>query len=303
MSVPLDRDSHVGIVLANRLGLRVKKHEGHDLAGPCITCQSSDAFRMHRQTGVAYCYSCGGKWSPFQVAEAILGNRDAAKAVMVELGLFEPSPSTSNQAASKVLPDPIAVIAKAKGISPESLRVFGAKAITPYTVRLPAYGFASAYAGNRASANDVALEASLVARPLLALLEEQGDWVGTSSELLQALESRVSAQVKRQRIWPSNGRPMPGHLKRLAPNLRAAGWQVEFHRESSRRLWSIQRQAGFASADPFASPLRHGEIGADQCEPMPADASQQVHDASDANAGTSTLPSKRNGDGWEEGEL
>lgn len=166
--------------------------------------------------------------------------------------------------------------------------------------------FLAAYAGNRASANEVALEASPVARPLIDLLNEQSEWVGTSTELLEALESRVSDQVKRQRIWPSNGRSMTGHLKRLAPNLRVAGWQVEFHRESSRRVWSIQRLPGFASSDAFASPLRHGETGADQCEPMQADAGQQVHDASDAsdaNAGTSTLPSKRNGDGWEEGEL
>jgi hypothetical protein len=36
---------------------------------------------------------------------------------------------------------------------------------------------------------------------------------------------------------------------------------------------------------------------------MQADASQQVHDASDANdasAGTSTAPAKRNGDGWDQ---
>jgi hypothetical protein len=140
MSVTLDRDSQVGVALASRLGLKIAKQEGHDLAGPCIACQSSGAFRMHRQTGVAQCYSCGAKWSPFQVAEVVLGNRDQAKAVMVELGVFKPAPSTSGQPASTAPPDPIAVIANAKGVTPESLRSFGAKAIKPYTVRLPAYG-------------------------------------------------------------------------------------------------------------------------------------------------------------------
>jgi len=140
VSVTLDRDSQVGVVLASRLGLEIAKQEGHDLAGPCITCQSSDAFRVHRQSGVAQCCSCGGKWSPFQVAEVVLGNRDAAKAVMVELGLFKPASSPVSQPPSTPPPDPIAVIAAAKGVTPESLRVFGAKAITPYTVRLPAYG-------------------------------------------------------------------------------------------------------------------------------------------------------------------
>ncbi|MCX7429185.1 MAG: hypothetical protein NTW96_26605 [Planctomycetia bacterium] len=166
--------------------------------------------------------------------------------------------------------------------------------------------FSTAYAGNRASANEVALEASPVARPLVEMLDEQGEWVGTSSDLLQALEARVGDQVKRQRVWPSNGRSMTGHLKRLSPNLRAAGWEVEFHRESSRRLWSIRRQAASASSDAFASPLRHGEMGADRCGPMQADASQRVHDAGDANdaiAGVTAVAPGRDGDGWEEGDL
>ena len=40
--------------------------------------------------------------------------------------------------------------------------------------------FLAAYEGNRQSANDVALEASSVARPLLDLLDERGAWYGTS---------------------------------------------------------------------------------------------------------------------------
>ena len=140
MNATVDRDSQMGLVLANRLGLKITKHEGHDLAGPCIACQSSDAFRMHRQTGVAQCYSCGAKWSPFQVSEAVLGDREQAKTIMVELGIFKAAVNTSGPSTSLATPDPISVIAKAKGITPESLCVFGARAITPYTVRLPAYG-------------------------------------------------------------------------------------------------------------------------------------------------------------------
>ncbi len=60
-------DSEVGVVLASRLGLKLAKREGHDLAGPCITCKSSDAFRLHIHSGVAQCFSCGGKWSPFKL--------------------------------------------------------------------------------------------------------------------------------------------------------------------------------------------------------------------------------------------
>jgi hypothetical protein len=162
--------------------------------------------------------------------------------------------------------------------------------------------FLSAYAGNRASANEVALEASPIARPLIEMLDEQGEWVGSSSELLQALEARVSDQVKRQRIWPANGRSMTGHLKRLSPNLRAAGWQVEFHRESSRRICSIRRQAAFASSDPFASsealPATM-QSDAKSCELLHNDG----NDANDASAGATVVAQERNGDAWEEGEI
>ena len=142
MSVTLDRDSQVGVVLASRLNLKIAKQEGHDLAGPCIACQSSDAFRVHQQTGVAQCYSCGGKWSPFQMAEVVLGDREQAKSVMVELGLFQPSAGNNGDAAkpTSAPPDPTETIARQKGVPPESLRAYGTKAISPYTVCLPAYG-------------------------------------------------------------------------------------------------------------------------------------------------------------------
>jgi len=132
--------NQAGALLASRLGLTISRREGHDLAGPCIACNSSDAFRMHETIGIAQCYSCGGKWSPFQVAEAVLHDRDQAKAMMIELGFSRPFPTSAGWPASIVPSDPIAVLAQTKGITPESLRVFGAKVISPYTVQLPAYG-------------------------------------------------------------------------------------------------------------------------------------------------------------------
>ena len=151
--------------------------------------------------------------------------------------------------------------------------------------------FMAAYNGNRESANDLALESSTLARPLLDLLEERGEWSGTASELLEALESRVTDQIKRQKSWPKNGRSIAGHLKRLSPNLRAANWDVEYQRQASQRLWSIRRITALASSDTFASPLRHSDSGANQCETMQNDANRPVHDANDdndANPGTPT---------------
>ena len=84
----------VGVVLAKKLGLELPKKEGHDLAGPCVACKSSDAFRLHQDKGVAQCYSCCRKWSPFQLAEFVLQDREQAKQLMVELGVFKPRPGT-----------------------------------------------------------------------------------------------------------------------------------------------------------------------------------------------------------------
>ncbi|MGD9721816.1 MAG: toprim domain-containing protein [Pirellulales bacterium] len=127
-------NSTAGITLANRLGLNLNRREGHDLAGPCIACQSSDAFRLHIENGVAYCYSCGGKWSPLDVAEKVLGDRDKAKQLLVEIGLFQPS-------AAPVAPtDPIELIALQKGVTADSLRSFGAKVVGPGKIQFACYG-------------------------------------------------------------------------------------------------------------------------------------------------------------------
>src|SRR5712691_13403407 len=90
MTAHIDLNRQIGVELARRLGLQLNRREGHDLAGPCIACKSSDAFRLHEQTGVGHCYSCNGKWSPFQVAETVLQDRERAKGLLVEIGAFEP---------------------------------------------------------------------------------------------------------------------------------------------------------------------------------------------------------------------
>ena len=72
--------------------------------GRASPCKSSDAFRLHVQWGVAQCYSCGGKWSPFQLAEVVTGDREQAKSLLVELGLFKPSAGRERE--RRLLPTP-----------------------------------------------------------------------------------------------------------------------------------------------------------------------------------------------------
>jgi len=137
MTNSVNPNSQIGVELANRLGLQLDRSEGHDLAGRCIACDSSDAFRLHQQTGVGHCFSCQGKWSPFQVAETVIRDRERAKALFVEMGVFQP---TGRNASANHTADPIEAIARQKGITPESLRVFGAQAVSASAIRLPAYG-------------------------------------------------------------------------------------------------------------------------------------------------------------------
>src|SRR5262245_54492742 len=129
----------------------------------------------------------------------------------------------------------------------------------------PSGTFMTAYQGNRESANEVALEASVVARPLLDMLDTQGEWTGSSGELLKLLEDRLGDQVRRMSGWPKNPRSLSGHLKRLAPNLRAAGWVLEHVRSSKKRFWTIQRASDTSRPSSAASQ-------ADPREPMQSDA-------------------------------
>lgn len=130
----------IGMTLAKRLKLKLNKLEGHDLAGPCIACPSSDAFRLHKQKGIAHCYSCGGSWSPYQVALQTLGNKAEAKNLMNELQI--PLGSTSGPEASDPSreQDPLLTIAEQKGVDPEALKSYGVEFINSTTIDFPMYG-------------------------------------------------------------------------------------------------------------------------------------------------------------------
>jgi hypothetical protein len=119
--------------------------------------------------------------------------------------------------------------------------------------------FMAAYTGNRASSNDLALEASPVAAAVLSFMDVEEDWQGTSSELLNALNDRTSEDVQRQHGWPKAANALSGALKRLAPNLRAAG--VNFSRpnragKSGARLIQLERirNSSSESSEPASAP-------------------------------------------------
>lgn len=128
-------NGELGLALADRLGLKLNKRKGRDLAGPCFACKSSDAFRLHAQKGVAHCFSCGGSWSPFGLAKAVTDHRTAT-ALLVELGHFNSDGKPDDGSVS----DPIAAIAMQKGVTAESLQAFGARVVSDTQVEFPCYG-------------------------------------------------------------------------------------------------------------------------------------------------------------------
>ena len=89
--------------------------------------------------------------------------------------------------------------------------------------------FMNAYRNNRESANDVALEASPIATPVLELLAEKPTWKGTATQLLQVLAA--GATTSRLHGWPASPIALARALRRIAPNLRTAGVEIRFERD------------------------------------------------------------------------
>ncbi len=97
---------------------------------------------------------------------------------------------------------------------------------------LSAGAFMEAYSGNRADANYISLEAEPVVAPLMAFLEEAGGkWNGSASDLLEALNAGLPDEAQiRAREWPKRADKLSGRLKRIAPNLRKEGIDIQFAR-------------------------------------------------------------------------
>jgi len=89
--------------------------------------------------------------------------------------------------------------------------------------------FLRAYAGNRAGTVDLVLESSPLATTLMELARsERQAWVGTASDLLRRLTGIADEDTRKQRGWPKGARALSNILRRLAPHLRRAGFEVAF---------------------------------------------------------------------------
>ncbi len=89
--------------------------------------------------------------------------------------------------------------------------------------------FLHAYMQNREDANEVPLEASLVAAPFRGLVATFGNNAEhTASQLLAMLNARIGEALQKTKGWPKTGKGLSNALRRIAPNLRVAGIDLTF---------------------------------------------------------------------------
>jgi hypothetical protein len=143
----------------------------------------------------------------------------------------------------------------------------------------PAESFLKAYDKSREAANDLVLESSLFAHPLLELVAQRGTLEATASELLRELSGRVDEGTARQRSWPSNGRALSGALRRLAATLRNLGLRVEFlpRRGRARLIRLDYLGAPPSSASPPSPPEASAQVPA--APPCGSNGRSDGHDA------------------------
>jgi hypothetical protein len=122
------------------------------------------------------------------------------------------------------------------------------------TAYWPAGTFAQAYAGNREEAVEGVIDADPVAGAIRTMMAEQTGWTGTSSQLLAALNNKVSEeQRKADKEWPKTARALSGRLRRAATFLRKLGLEVSFEREGRSRTRRILITTAADNEGIFAS--------------------------------------------------
>lgn len=108
--------------------------------------------------------------------------------------------------------------------------------------------FLKTYEENRIDSIGASLEDDSVAIAIRELLDSQGFWKGTATELLAAIIPSLKRQNARGRDLPHSARVLSSYLRRATTFLRSAGVEIEFSREAgsgSRRLIVIKKVRQF----------------------------------------------------------
>ena len=98
--------------------------------------------------------------------------------------------------------------------------------------------FLAVYRENRRDVFETSFEADPVAvaiRDCIAADRPDG-WTGTATELLAALNGRVSEGVRKSKLWPLSAQGLGNRIDRVAPLLRNKGFAVERHHSGQRHI-------------------------------------------------------------------
>jgi hypothetical protein len=127
-------------------------------------------------------------------------------------------------------------------------------------LRWPAQTFLSAYEINSDGAVALSLEASLLSTPIQVLAEI--GFEGTATQLLNRLDrDLVDEETKRKKAWPKSPNALGGHLRRLAPNLRAIGISVEFEKVPRGRLIRLGTEDAVSAVHAVQMDGKDGDDG------------------------------------------
>lgn len=130
--------------------------------------------------------------------------------------------------------------------------------------------FMEAYLGNRAAANDSAIEGSVIGIPLMKLMETHAILQGIAKELMEAVEATLprdkNDNVKRPPGWPRSARAFAGELRRIAPNLRAAGIDLTFgtHTRKGTPITLERKEETSSPPSPPSQPSQDKDLRGDE---------------------------------------
>lgn len=139
--------------------------------------------------------------------------------------------------------------------------------------------FMKAYCANLREGNELALDSSILTRPIHEFLKSGRTWKGTAAELLDELKKCANEQAIHSRDWPKSPRGLGGKLRRLAPNLRRIGIETTFVRDEKARLIHLALKDGNEPSGPSGPSGSHTLLPGNDC-----------HDGHDAKSGDNKDP-------------
>lgn len=119
------------------------------------------------------------------------------------------------------------------------------------------------YGEAREAAVETALDSSPLTEPIRKLAVV--GFEGSATALLAELDDQAGEAVTRSRAWPKSARSLSSALRRLAPDLRSYGIEIESRRvHGGRRVLRIEQRGNPASpASPASPSALQSELGGD----------------------------------------